>query len=106
MAIINSDNRDAWQQLANDLAAQYPSKGKRVRVTEGKHKGTTGLVVWHGRNKFYDLHYKTDAQLHLMDMAGRAGFRVLVFPGGNGDKFFVDADKVEVIDENGNKVES
>lgn len=95
--MFNADNRDAWQKLIDDLSVNRPSKGKRVRVTSGKHKEKIGYVLWHGHNKFYDVRYKTDAQLHLMDMTGREGFRVQIDVGGN--KFFVDADKVEVLPE-------
>lgn len=96
MALITSENRDAWQTLANDLSAQFPSVGKRVRVISGrKHLGKVGIVRWHGPDKFADNRYKSDAQLMLRDLRGRDGFRVRV--ESDGEFFFIGADKVEVI---------
>ena len=96
MSAINSDTREAWQQLANDLSPQRPSVGKRVRVVEGrKYLGDEGQVTWHGVDRFADTRYLSDAQLHLRDMEGRRGFRVRIDTGS--DSFFVSADKVEVI---------
>lgn len=96
MAIFILDNREAWQQLTNDLAPQYPSVGKYVHVTTGKNSGKEGFVTWHGINKFASTQFCTDAQLHLRDMEGRRGFRVCINTGN--ERFYVDADKVEVID--------
>jgi len=95
MSAINSDTREAWQQLANDLGPQRPSVGKRVRVVSGKHLGDEGQVTWHGVDRFTDTRYLSDAQLHLRDMEGRRGFRVRI--QSEGENFFVSADKVEVI---------
>jgi len=95
MTTITAETRDAWQRLANDVAPQRPSVGKRVRVTSGKHAGKDGLVTWHGRDNFANNYYQSDAQLHLRDMCGRDGFRVRVDTGS--ETFFVGADKVEVI---------
>lgn len=94
-AVINSDNRDAWQALADSLSGQFPSVGKDVAVYEGKHLGKSGVVKWHGRNRYYSTRYKTPAQLHLMDMRGREGFCVQV-ETETGEKFFVPAEYVQV----------
>lgn len=98
MATITSDNRAAWQALADSLAPQFPSSGKRVKVNKGKKNlGVTGVVTWHGRDRYYSTRYKSEAQLHLMDMRGRDGFRVKIQPDGDGLAFFVSADNVEVL---------
>jgi hypothetical protein len=97
MSFISEITQEQWQGLVNDTKGQRPSKGKQIRVTEGRHLGKVGEVRWHGRNKFSDAwRYASDAQLHLRDLVGRYGFRVLVLDT-TGDTFFVDADKVEVL---------
>ena len=96
MALITSENRDARQQLADDMSAQFPGVGKRVRVTAGrKHLGRVGIVRWHGPDKFANTYYKSDAQLMLRDLRGRDGFRIRV--ESDGEFFFIAADKVEVV---------
>jgi len=97
MAIITSENRDAWQDLANKLAPQFPSVGKRVCVVSGRnHLNVEGIVFWHGRDKFASTQFKTSAQLMLRDMEGRRGFRIGI-KTNDGEKFFVSADCVEVL---------
>lgn len=99
MPAINSDNAEAWKQLAKDVDAQRPSVGKRIHVVGGrKHKGKTGSVVAHTRSRFGSaFRYGGEANLHLREMMGRHGFIVLVHPDDNGWPFWVDADKVEVL---------
>jgi hypothetical protein len=95
--MITAENQSAWQKLADDLGPQRPSIGKRVQVTSGKHKGKEGTVSWHGVNKFSAAwQYCSDAQAYLREMAGRYGYRVKVDTGS--ETFFVDADKVEVLE--------
>ena len=94
MAIFTSENRDGWQRLFDDVAAQRPSVGKHVRVVEGKHTGKSGIVTWHGRDKYSDDYYKSDAQLALRDACGRDGFRIRIQT--ESECFFVNADKVSV----------
>ena len=94
MTIYTSENRDAWQRLFDDVAKQRPSVGKHVRVTSGKHSGKVGIVTWHGRDKFADDYYKSDAQLALRDACGRDGFRVRIQTST--ESIFVSADKVSV----------
>lgn len=99
MSVINSDNRDAWQALADTCKAQFPSVGKSVKIVDGrKHKGKMGIVTWHGVNKFVSRQYWTDAQYHLRDMQGRYGFSVRI-KTVTGETFFVPAEYTEVIQE-------
>lgn len=98
-AIYTQENRDAWQKIADTCKPQFPSRGKTVIVTSGKKQlGVTGVVTWHGVNKFYNIQYKTDAQLGLMDMRGREGSSVRIQPT-TGEAFFVVAEYVTVVDE-------
>lgn len=96
--MITSENRQAWQAIADSCEAKRPSAGKLVRVSSGKHSGETGIVTWHGIDRFADTRFQTDAQLQMRDMMGTFGFRVRVQPE-SGTAFFVSADKVEVIAE-------
>ena len=41
---ISNISREQWQRLADDLSAQRPSVGKRVRVSSGKFRGRVGIV--------------------------------------------------------------
>ncbi len=95
--MVNSDTRNAWQKLADDCKETRPSKGKRVRVTSGKHKGKEGLVTWHGRDKYYSTRYQTTAQLWLRDFMGTHGYRCRIQTAT--ESFFVAAEKVEIIHE-------
>lgn len=103
MPAINSDTVDFWRQLAKDLEPQRPSPGKQVKVTGGrKHKGKSGIVLRHMRSHFKDYlwQYGSEANLHMRDLRGREGFVILVHPN-DGPDFWVDADKVEVISNDG-----
>ena len=51
MSVINSENRAAWQALADGFRSQFPSKGKTVKIVKGKHEGKQGVVTYHGINK-------------------------------------------------------
>jgi hypothetical protein len=95
MCVITSENRDAWQAIADRASSNYPAVGKRVRVTKGKNAGKEGQVTWHGRNEYYDNRYTTPAMMMLQDINGREGFRVRVCTAT--EKFFVNAENVEVI---------
>lgn len=99
MPAMNADTAPMWRDLAVTVSEQRPSPGKRVRVTGGrKHVGKEGVVTRHEVNKYRDaFRYGGDANLHLREMMGRAGFRVCVEPECGEDPFWVDADKVEVI---------
>lgn len=96
-------NHDAWQKLFDDLGKDRPSVGKKVLVTSGKHKGKVGRVFWHGRNPHSDAwRYGGEAEHHFRDAAGKYGFRVgirIFIDDEEIDKFFVDANKVDVIEE-------
>ena len=93
---ISNISREQWQRLADDLSAQRPSVGKRVRVSSGKFRGRVGIVRWHGPDKYARDYYRTPAQLDLRDLRGRDGFRVRV-ESDDGESFFAGADQVEVI---------
>lgn len=96
-ATINSENRGAWQSLANTVSASRPSVGRSVTVTRGKHKGATGTVTWHGRDRYSDaFRYGSDSSHALREMAGQYGYRVRVQPQ-EGEAFYCRADYVEVI---------
>ncbi len=98
MSCINSDTVDFWRQLANDLSAQRPSYGKRVRVTVGrKHIGKEGTVERHQVSRYGSaFRYGGEANLHMREMAGRDGFVCLVRDDG-GVAFWVPAENVEVL---------
>lgn len=98
MSVITSENRAAWQSLANVCSEQRPDVGRKVKVTGGrKHIGKAGVVRIHKLSKYSTaFRYATDAQAQLREMAGRSGYCVLVQPDGGGESFWVDADKVEV----------
>lgn len=92
--------RQAWQAQLDKLEPNRPSVGKRVRVTEGrKYLGKEGEVFWHGIDKYDPIaRYMTGAQEWMRDAAGRKGYRVGIRTD-EGEKFFIGADKVEVIEE-------
>ena len=92
---LTSISSEQWQRLVDDLSAQRPSVGKRVRVSSGKFLGRVGIVRWHGPDKYARDYYRTPAQLDLRDLRGRDGFRIRV--ESDGESFFVGADQVEVI---------
>ncbi len=88
-------DKNAWKAQIEKSDVNRPSVGKHVVVTSGKHVGKSGIVVWHGRNKFERDYYATPAQLHLRDIVGRSGFRVGIKT--ENETFYVDANKVDVI---------
>lgn len=98
MSVINESTRDSWQQIANDLSAQYPGVSRRVAVVGGrKHRGKVGTVVRHQKSKFSDaFRYGGEANLHLREMAGRHGFCCLV-ETDDGERFWVPAEHTEVL---------
>ena len=102
MSVITSENRQAWQDLADDLSVNRPSIGKIVQVIKGKHAGKVGRVVWHGRDKFSTAyHYCNEAQSHMRDMEGKAGWRVAIqtivdLDYAKSEKIFVSAENVEI----------
>lgn len=97
MSAVNADAAEAWRVLAVKVAEQRPDTGKRVRVTSGKHAGVEGVVVKHARSKFKSDRYVSEASRHLRDLVGREGFAVRVLPDGGGERFWVNAEKVEVL---------
>lgn len=96
MPVINDTTRDAWQSLANKLALDRPSVGKRVQVQRGKRKGKQGIVTRHMLDKFSRAYrYGGDASHHFKDMAGRAGWCCLVDTGT--ETFWTKADNVTIL---------
>lgn len=95
MALITSENRAAWQKLADDLGPGRPTVGKTVKVIAGKYTGETGKVFWFGPDKFASTRYCTDAQLALREIEGKRGFRVGI-ETANG-RIFVPGQNVEVV---------
>lgn len=91
-------HREAWQRVIKNTSHGRPSVGKRVVVTDGKkYKGKIGIVRWHGVNKYSDaFRYADNAQSAMREITGKWGYRVRV-ETDNGESFFVDADKVEVV---------
>lgn len=46
MSVINTDTKEAFQKIANEVSLQRPDRGKRVEVVEGrKHLGKVGIVM-------------------------------------------------------------
>lgn len=94
MPAINSENREAWQALANEVSKDRPYVGRRVTVTGGrKHKGKSGEVVRHERDRYVDaFRYGNEAQHHMTQMRGRYGYVVLIDTGT--ERFWTKADNV------------
>ena len=97
MTTFTADNAQMWRDLFESVQARRPSVGKTVRVVSGKkHIGKSGQVIWHGEDKFYSTRYRADAQESMREAMGLHGFRVGI-KTADGEKFFVGADKVEII---------
>jgi hypothetical protein len=92
----------AWQaigEIAKNVSAQRPDKGKRVEVISGrKHLGKIGVVFWHGRNPFdrFPHRYHTSIQAAMSDAIGIHGFRIGIRTDA-GEKFFTEAQRVKVL---------
>lgn len=92
MTHMNADTRATWQNVANNTAVDRPSAGKTVTIVKGrKHKNKTGVVVWHGINKFYDTRYDSPAMASMREIIGREGYSVKV-KTASGETFFVPAE--------------
>ncbi len=91
--------QDQWNSIIEKTEPNCPSVGKTVRVSESKkHLGKVGKVFWHGVDKFdTTLRYCDTYQLWLRQAIGRGGYRIGIDTGT--EKFFISADKVEVIQE-------
>lgn len=99
MAVINSDNRQAWQNLANEAGKNRPSVDKRVKIVKGrKHKGKEGIVIRHIRDQ-YDTtwRYCPEASAMLREMNGRSGYVIQVRTESN-ETFWVKADYSEILE--------
>lgn len=98
MAIINADNREAWQSLANSASKEKPFVGRKVRIDNGrKHKGKIGEVMRHQQDKFWNaFRYGSPAQHMLTQMRGREGFVILVKT--QTEQFWVKAEYATVLE--------
>lgn len=97
MTVTRSD----WETLVKvfeNVALDRPSVGKTVKIVKGrKHLGETGLVTWHGKDRYMNMdRYYTDVQAAMAYAIGKIGYRVRVQPE-SGEAFFVSADYVEVV---------
>lgn len=102
-SIFSEKYRESWNKLSENVEPARPSVGKMVEVVKGrKHKGKAGEVVWHGENRYFDWKYYSSAQITLMQMQGRSGYRVRV-KTYDGEMFYVNADYVEVLQEQPNE---
>jgi hypothetical protein len=91
-----------WETLTpafEKAQGNKPSAGRRVKVCSGKkHLGESGVVTWHGKDKFGSGdRYHSDVQAALSNAIGRIGYRVRIQPE-NGEPFFVSADYVEIAE--------
>lgn len=97
MPAINADTAKAWQEIANTLAVARPGVGRFVRslTARGQAKGRSGVVIRHERDPFAvdAWRYGNEASMHMREMAGTYGFRVLV-RDASGRTFWVSADRV------------
>ena len=93
--MITKVKTKTWIGLGKFLEEDCPSKGKRVEVTKGKHKGKTGIVFWHGKDRFkYTNQFDTPVTEWAGNLMGISGFRCGV--DSEGDKFFVSSEDVEI----------
>ncbi|AND75613.1 hypothetical protein [Nostoc phage A1] len=99
MTAINSENREAWQVLATTLSNQNPGVGKNVKIVDGrKHKGKTGKVIKHQRDRYSDaFRYGDSATHHLREIKGRYGY-VCLIKDDTGSTFWVKAEYTEVVE--------
>ena len=95
--MINADTREAWQALATKCGERRPYVGRTMCVAAGrKHRGTIGVVQKHMVSRFKDpFRYASDAQATLRELAGRAGYVVLLAPCDGSTPFWVNAEHVE-----------
>ena len=84
------------KSLCLDASKDSPRPGKLVHVARGKHRGKSGLVTWHGPDKFYDRHrYGSALSNILSDSIGIHGFRVRIQPD-SGKAFFTACENLRV----------
>jgi len=77
-----------------ELAAkERPGVGTTVKVLHGKHKNKVGVVFWHGPQPHFYSHMD-DLSDCMRQARGVYGFRVGIKT--EAEKFFVDADNVEI----------
>ena len=86
--------QEAARILAAEIEAKTPRIGKKVRttVTRGKNKNKIGTVVWMGRNQYLSVW-----ESRYADLTQLCYQRVGITPDDGSEKFFIAADKVEVM---------
>lgn len=58
------------------VAAVAPFKGRLVKIP-GKGGSIVGRVFYHGRDRYsHAFRYGDDAAMHLIECAGRSGYRI------------------------------
>lgn len=88
---------DSLQTAIYEAGKDKPGKGKTVKIIHGKHQGKTGIVFWHGRDRFdHSDRYFNTYQNWLHDAAGRIGYRIGVRTD-TGEEFFTKAEYAEII---------
>ena len=105
---LTKSTRQFFAEMAEASEVQKPGPGRRVRVTGGrKHKGKVGYVIRYQESPYFEKYgkRKTDVNMALREVEGRLGYICLVKCEADRSTFWVDADKVEVIDLIGNKVQ-
>lgn len=79
------------QEAINVACERSPRVGKRVTIYHGKHRGKSGIVFWHGKNKHKRDHSSNWMQAGLREAIGTTGYRIGVQTDG-GEKFFTSAE--------------
>lgn len=92
MSFFGEVSQETWKDICDKAEANRPSAGKTVKVVSGKHRGTIGLVTWHGRDKFASGRYQSD----LDSVVGREGWRIKITTE-DGASFFANAEYAEVV---------
>jgi len=100
MPAINADTVDFWKDIAAKLSKQRPYAGRKVKIVAGrKHMGKTGTVVRHMVSRFENPYrYGSEAQHHMIDMAGREWYVCQVRDDSDGSLFWVKAEYTECLD--------
>ena len=84
--------QDAWDAM-KDIAENTwsPRKGTRVNIVRGKHKGKSGIVFWHGTDKYAYVVGRTAIQDTMREIIGKYGYRIGVRTD-DGKKIFTSAE--------------
>jgi hypothetical protein len=70
------------QQIEKKLEQQRPSPGKHIRITQGKHKGRSGVVLQHVLDQHDFTMLTSRIELNetqqVREWRGREGYQVLI----------------------------